>query len=761
MARKMTCCGVVAALLLALCLAGIMAVAAADTPPDWVGDAVAEPDGYRVVNRTERFANEGKAEEGDCIWTCEASHYTDWYIEEYDADVRWSWAEQANTDDYEDVEGEGGFGSEADDCDDLEEIFLYYYPGVLPTDGIPDSGHYWCDGTVTVYCKRPLDVCRPPAKERTIWILDVNLETTAGGGPGNNDTGYHNGDGSQQDREDYDHWADPQPDSKILPIALNNDDDDENRVADKYQTTVADDKEGDLECLTFQFTHGILKHKQGTVRVKISGDDPVGPVLHPKLKLWKNKRKGANQEVVLELYYTPPSASELRLDVVKMTVITGDLTTDIDGDGIINDDEPTDVDQTREQELGAFVAVNDDDDDRDGSVDKDDPEVVAGAPAASRDEDDLKEFYMGNLEPTAINSEGKLRLTRSNAKIKVYDAETKGAGSLLVPHDGKDYREWDVTDSALPGWVWVEGFTQGASELKIEYLPEDCPAATAPVELDVVKVTVVTIALDGVKVYDPKLDGDPNGPTCDITYRVTGAPAGTKGELTVVQDVAGTETVVNPAGQAPAAAANYLGRIEAGVNTATGYHNSQASSLRYDIIRGASNYTVGDTLRLANSRLSNGLTFDVEDSLTPQGATLHRVGGSTANGTLNGRPLNTAGTPERGADAEVNGINASYTVTIDAVVSDFTATRNKAPNAQGAGTVRVGGAPGAGTDFTTTDGTVSFEIVRGTNPFVAVDNFTFDTQFNYVEYRASLAAPGAAGRTPCNWSGAVAVTACQ
>lgn len=77
--------------LLALCLVGVLTSAAADTPPDWTGDAKADPDAYRVVSRTERFANKGKAKEGECIWGCKQSHYTDWYIEEEDADVRWSY----------------------------------------------------------------------------------------------------------------------------------------------------------------------------------------------------------------------------------------------------------------------------------------------------------------------------------------------------------------------------------------------------------------------------------------------------------------------------------------------------------------------------------------------------------------------------------------------------------------------------------------------------------------------------------------------
>jgi len=158
-------------------------------------------------------------------------------------------------------------------------------------------------GYVTVYCKRPLEVCEPPARSKQLWVLDVNLETIRGGGPGNNnlDESPNNGDGSVQLRTAYDGSTN----DYVLGVGLNNDDDNEDQTPDLDQDGPVPD-EDDLVELRFQFTQGILELQadsrqpdKGKVTIRIAGDAPDQYGDHPRLRLWKSQTKGSSNEIEL------------------------------------------------------------------------------------------------------------------------------------------------------------------------------------------------------------------------------------------------------------------------------------------------------------------------------------------------------------------------------------------------------------------------------------------------------------------------------
>jgi len=208
-----------------------------------------------------------------------------------------------------------------------------------------------------------------------------------------------------------------------------------------------------------------------------------------------------------------------------------------------------------------------------------------------------------------------------------------------------------------------------------------------------------------------------------------------------------------------------IGFAEAG---AFSYHavSSQGGTLNNDTLVYDSCLRVGtpDPTQFVNgaivptgaSRFSNGSVFDAPDSLTFV-LTAQPGGGK---GSLVGRPSDTAGLPDAGAQAETHGIDATYTASLTAplvygVTRQWTApagSQNESNQATGQD-VRVPPAlPGAATDCTTADGCAEFEIVDGVNPFVVGDAFASTSHFDYDgEYRGALASPGANGRERCTW----------
>jgi|GEM_PF-3254603 len=260
-------------------------------------------------------------------------------------------------------------------------------------------------------------------------------------------------------------------------------------------------------------------------------------------------------------------AAPIILDTIKITVIKGDMTGDLDLNGAVSADNASN-DQKWEQDPGAFVAVNNDDDDMDQVSDLDDGKVKQEATRpGSRDEDDLKELTLANILPAGLQDKGKVILRRSNGKIRVYSDKRKGdpvdngkkllwntVGIFNAESEGDGKKTWDLNlpddRAAFQGLVtsglWVEGVEASANvkdtELVISYLPEQVASNAAPIILDVLKITVIKIEMDYARIYDPKLD---SAGLMQIKYKITGPTASTEWdprlELTVLEDSTSTE----------------------------------------------------------------------------------------------------------------------------------------------------------------------------------------------------------------------------
>ena len=260
-----------------------LVVLAAPCFADWWQAAGPLPDGYATVSGAHEFQNEGVDEGGDCDWECAQSMWTSWRITEHNADVMYR-----NNGYYWTVQGDGGSGQVEVDSSALG---VACSPGVVPTGTAPGTGTYGADGYVWVYCKAPEpfeEQCQPPARKRKIWVLDVNLETPWGGGPGNNIEGLHNGDGSDIDREGYDASSYNHP----VRINHNRDDDDENGTPDVEQSGPVPG-EDDLIPVQIQVTEGIRQHQQGTVKLTVSGWEDCQGGVFPDLKLWRDASKAS------------------------------------------------------------------------------------------------------------------------------------------------------------------------------------------------------------------------------------------------------------------------------------------------------------------------------------------------------------------------------------------------------------------------------------------------------------------------------------
>ena len=173
---------------------------------------------------------------------------------------------------------------------------------------------------------------------------------------------------------------------------------------------------------------------------------------------------------------------------VKVEYTIGDLTVD-DTSGTIYvmevDLDAADVEDADEVTVGAFVGLNDDDDDSDGVIDNVDTNGVAG-------ENDLLAITLQEVQPTTLPGTDTVTLTWTNdAKIDVFENSNK----TNPISSGQTYQL-----NALPKTLYVEGDAASATlrdiEIKLEYTKG---GATCD---DKVKVTVVKVDLDAADVSD-------------------------------------------------------------------------------------------------------------------------------------------------------------------------------------------------------------------------------------------------------------------
>jgi hypothetical protein len=209
-------------------------------------------------------------------------------------------------------------------------------------------------------------------------------------------------------------------------------------------------------------------------------------------------------------------------DTCRVTVVPFDLDAEIDGTPPVND-----ADEDEEESVGAVIVLNRDDDDRDGTVDLDDGEVVQAAGVAdSGDENDLKRFTL-TLNPDSMGA-GELVLRRSNGRIRVYSDPRKGVGAAndravlwsATPAgyannaEGNGVRTFrlpadrEALAALVRSGIFVEGAEASAdrrdSVLSMAFTPA---GATAPALSDAIKVTVLDLRMDFVTELTDLDDG--------------------------------------------------------------------------------------------------------------------------------------------------------------------------------------------------------------------------------------------------------------
>ncbi|OAI47174.1 hypothetical protein AYO44_09990 [Planctomycetaceae bacterium SCGC AG-212-F19] len=187
------------------------------------------------------------------------------------------------------------------------------------------------------------------------------------------------------------------------------------------------------------------------------------------------------------------------------------LNSDLNIDGNINN-----ADVQLKTTRGAYVVVNNDDDNRNGVVDTADGQVAAVAGVAgSHDEADMKRVNIDlSMLPQGLQNRGIVTLSRSNGNIRVYSDPRKGVGGdnnrALLWSDapgnfaagtiGNGRRTWDLSIAAqrtefmnlVANGLFVEGVAGSAAardtSLTISYTPQ---GAANPLQTDELKITVI------------------------------------------------------------------------------------------------------------------------------------------------------------------------------------------------------------------------------------------------------------------------------
>lgn len=308
-------------------------------------------------------------------------------------------------------------------------------------------------------------------------------------------------------------------------IAVNEDDDDANGTLDVRQHPVPGEDdllrlEVDIKPkpatgkVTLQATAGSdrvqlwLESDKGTALDLVNGVTFGANVLPRTFWLEGFFASAVPRDVELTLRCTEPRPCE---DKLKATAVTLHLQTDLDMDGIIDM-----KDWKLERPKGAYIVVNNDDDDGDGIVDLNDPAVrvlgVPPVPPGTPVEGDLKKFEIHGPLPAALLNEGKVVLRRSNGNVRVYFDASKGIfanefqllgsptpAGYAAGVEGNGVKTWDLSDPtqraqflAVRSTLWVEGVQASGAErdtsLSLSYVPKD---AAVEIEMNQVAVTVV------------------------------------------------------------------------------------------------------------------------------------------------------------------------------------------------------------------------------------------------------------------------------
>ncbi|MFQ5719641.1 MAG: Ig-like domain-containing protein [Acidobacteriota bacterium] len=334
---------------------------------------------------------------------------------------------------------------------------------------------------------------------------------------------------------------DEKEETEGLILAVNDDDDDVNGSPDNGDMAITGtaaqqtkDKE-DMSTLTLQRLNPndlmsgqvFVKKLKGTGNVRIFNSSDGSEVLKTsgatasttaaqanalftalKAGTQTYKMEGVDPgELTLALEFRDGNA--IVQDKLVVTVAKLDLDSDLDINTVIDDN-----DELFEETRGAYIVVNNDDDDRDGTVDTADGQVVSGVPAGSVDENNLKRFNIANILPASLQTDGKVVLSRSDGRIRVYSDPKKGTAAandkqilwsatvagFAQATEGNGKKTWDLAVGAektefqnlVTNGLFVEGLGSSAalldSALFVSYTSAAGGTAT---KLDEIKITVI------------------------------------------------------------------------------------------------------------------------------------------------------------------------------------------------------------------------------------------------------------------------------
>jgi hypothetical protein len=220
------------------------------------------------------------------------------------------------------------------------------------------------------------------------------------------------------------------------------------------------------------FAMGAIEVLQGQ-QVIISASDPKETWALPG-PATVTVRGSSPGQGTLTLRYTPdgqvyPGGDPYNGDSVTVTVVE----TDLDIPGVSDGDEET---------VGGFVALNDDDDNGDGTPDKDQ--------LGPHTEDDLRGIGLG-FEPSWLQTGIiKLEATAGASLIRVWSDASKTY--IVFPSGGQYYAQWDLSTQTLPWSLGVEGCVPSGAlrnvELTLSYI-----MGGSVIHDDKVRMTVVDV----------------------------------------------------------------------------------------------------------------------------------------------------------------------------------------------------------------------------------------------------------------------------
>ena len=135
---------------------------------------------------------------------------------------------------------------------------------------------------------------------------------------------------------------------------------------------------------------------------------------------------------------------------------------------------------------GAFIGVNDDDDNSNGTPDHDDPNVLPS-------DNDLKPATL-TITPSDLDV-GEIVLSPSTGStIKVYEDPNKAPGTKY---------SWDLSSETLPGSVYVEGCAGGAENLTMSFVHDGSTLDTDEVKINVLKCDITFGSLPDANELEP------------------------------------------------------------------------------------------------------------------------------------------------------------------------------------------------------------------------------------------------------------------